>query len=149
MAQPSLSGVAKYHGAHHMARDIDIYFTQGSSYTSPTWTCKDWNGAVVSLVGKTLTSQMRRGLQALYAVNFTVSVPDAAGGKYNLSLVNGTTEHIRTGRYVYDVLMVDDATQDAVVIQSGVVRVDEGVTGKPGTIVFNPAPTETEDFGTV
>ena len=87
----------------------------------------DTNSAF-DLTGYTVESQMRKWAGSSSAVSFTtdVEIPSTAG-KIFITLTAAQTTSIKPGRYVYDVVIIDEFGVKNRVIE-GMVLVTEGVT---------------------
>jgi hypothetical protein len=87
----------------------------------------DTNSAF-DLTGYTVESQMRKWAGSSSAVSFTtaVEIPSTAG-KILIKLTAAQTTIIKPGRYVYDVIIIDEFGVKNRVIE-GMVLVTEGVT---------------------
>jgi hypothetical protein len=87
----------------------------------------DTNSAF-DLTGYTVESQMRKWAGSSSAVPFTTSVEmPSTAGKILIKLTAAQTTIIKPGRYVYDVVIIDDIGVKNRVIE-GMVLVTEGVT---------------------
>lgn len=96
----------------------NLYIDQGSDYTT-TVTINDSAGSPLDLTNYTSTAQIRKTYSSSTSVDFTVTFDsDRATGKITLSLTNSQTSAIKSGLYVYDVLISD--------INSKKTRVVEG-----------------------
>ena len=87
----------------------------------------DTNSAF-DLTGYTVESQMRKWAGSSSAVSFTTNVEmPSTAGKILIKLTAAQTTIIKPGRYVYDVVIIDDIGVKNRVIE-GMVLVTEGVT---------------------
>jgi len=87
----------------------------------------DTNSAF-DLTGYTVVSQMRKWAGSSSAVSFTTSVEiPSTVGKILIKLTAAQTTIIKPGRYVYDVVIIDQFGVKNRVIE-GMVLVTEGVT---------------------
>lgn len=87
----------------------------------------DTNSAF-DLTGYTVESQMRKWSGSSSATSFTTSVEiPSTAGKILLRLTSEQTTNLKPGRYVYDVIIIDDFGVRNRVIE-GMVLVTEGVT---------------------
>jgi hypothetical protein len=80
------------------------------------------------LTGYTVESQMRKWAGSSSATSFTtnIEIPSTAG-KITIRLTSAQTTIIKPGRYVYDVVIIDEFGVKNRVIE-GMVLVTEGVT---------------------
>lgn len=80
------------------------------------------------LTGYTVESQMRKWAGSSTATSFTTSVEiPSTAGKILLQLTSTQTKNLKPGRYVYDVVIIDEYGVKNRVIE-GMVLVTEGVT---------------------
>jgi hypothetical protein len=87
----------------------------------------DTNSAF-DLTGYTVESQMRKWAGSSSAVSFTTSIEiPSTAGKILIRLTAAQTTSIKPGRYVYDVVIIDEFDVRNRVIE-GMVLVTEGVT---------------------
>ena len=75
----------------------------------------------------TVEAQMRKWAGSSTATSFTASIEDAAAGQILLRLTSAQTTALKPGRYVYDVVIIDEFNIRNRVIE-GMVLVTEGVT---------------------
>ena len=88
----------------------NLYIDQGSDY-STTVTINDSAGSPLDLTGYTSTAQIRKTYTSSTSVPFLCTFDaDRATGKITISLTNVQTNAIKSGLYVYDVLIADVAT---------------------------------------
>jgi predicted RNA methylase len=81
----------------------------------------------VNLSEYTVSSQMRKYAGSTNAINFTTSItPPGTSGVIGISLSSEQTLGIKSGRYVYDIVIDDGEIKTKVV--EGMVLVREGVT---------------------
>jgi hypothetical protein len=106
----------------------NLVVNSGSDF-SQTFTLEgsDTNSAF-DLTGYTVESQMRKWAGSSSAVSFTssIEIPSTAG-KILIKLTAAQTTIIKPGRYVYDVVIIDEFGVRNRVIE-GMVLVTEGVT---------------------
>lgn len=102
-----------------MAAISNLVIDQGTTY-SLTITVADATGAVIDLTGYTLRAQLRRSYGATSYTSFTTSSgADPTDGELTISLTHSQTSALKSGRYVYDIEIVDT--------NSVVTRVLEGI----------------------
>ena len=84
------------------------------------------DGTPLNLVGYAASSYIRKHPESLNTTaKFDVSFVDRANGKITLSLGSSITENIKPGRYVYDVLFVDNTSKKSIVIEGNVLATDD------------------------
>jgi len=83
-----------------------------------------------NLTGLLVNAQLRRNFQSRLAVDFTVEITTPTEGEFKLKLTAQQTSALRSGRYVYDVEVVDDTVAPIVVARAlqGIARVTPEVT---------------------
>ena len=84
-------------------------------------------GTFLNLNNYTVTSQMRKWSGSSSAVSFASTVTDADNGQIQISLGSTQTVDIKSGRYVYDVLL-EDAGGFKYKVVEGMILVRVGVT---------------------
>ena len=84
-------------------------------------------GNVINLVGFAGTCFMRKTPENSSYVGFGVSFIDRANGKVNISMASTITSTLKPGRYVYDVVIIDNVGAKTRVVE-GMALVREGVT---------------------
>ena len=106
----------------------NLVVNSGSDF-SQTFTLEgsDTNSAF-NLTGYTVESQMRKwaGSSSATSFNTNIEIPSTAG-KISLILTSTQTANLKPGRYVYDVVIIDEFNVKNRVIE-GMVLVTEGVT---------------------
>lgn len=85
-----------------MATISNLYIDQGSDFSAIV-TLNNQTGTSINLTDYTVKSQFRKSYQSSSAVNFTVSIYDAANGKIRMQLPASTSSGVAAGRYLYDV----------------------------------------------
>ena len=80
-----------------------------------------------SLVGFTVDAQIRKHAGSNSKTDFTSTIMDAVGGVVKIELDPTQTSAIKSGRYLYDILVTDTNSQKTRVVE-GSVLVREGVT---------------------
>jgi|TARA_R110000868_G_C10622948_1_gene742458 hypothetical protein len=84
--------------------------------------------SALDLSGYTVSAQMRKWSGSSTAITFTTEKPfPQTSGTLTLSLTSVQTSSIKSGRYVYDVIITDSNSIKSRVIE-GMVLVREGVT---------------------
>ena len=70
---------------------------------------------------------MRKSFYSSTANNFTATVTDNSSGEITLTMTAAETANLKPGRYVYDLLITDDAGTKSRIIE-GIVSVTPGTT---------------------
>lgn len=105
----------------------NLYIDQGSDYTT-TVTINDSAGSPLDLTGYTATAQIRKTYTSSTSVSFLVVFDaDRSTGKITISLTNVQTSALKSGLYVYDVLISDVLLKKTRVVE-GTANVSPMVT---------------------
>ena len=108
-----------------MASKANLEIDQGATFSTDL-TLEDDNGDLISLVGYTANSQIRKWYTSSNAAaTFTTSI-NTTSAVITLSLTANQTGDLTSGRYVYDVEISSGATVSRVV--EGIVTVTPQVT---------------------
>ena len=98
-----------------------------------------------NLTGFTIASSIRKHPAAKRGEGFEATIINAAAGKIRLGMSGIKSRQLadegffRTGRYVYDVVVMDAASERTKVLE-GTVLVNIGVTKIPRDTVYPPTP---------
>lgn len=105
----------------------NIVINTGTTF-SQTYTLENINtNSLLNLTGYSVSAQMRKHPAATGVTTFTANVTDVTGGQVNIGLTSTQTASLKSGRYVYDVLVTDSSgNRDRVV--EGMVIVSQGAT---------------------
>jgi len=88
------------------------------------------DGTSLNLVGYAGSSYIRKHPESLIpTAKFNLSFVDRANGRIRVSLASTITAAIKPGRYVYDVLFVDNTTKKSIVIEGNVLATEDISTG--------------------
>lgn len=81
----------------------------------------------MNLATYTANSSMRKSFYSSTANNFTATITDNAAGEITLTMTASETASLKPGRYVYDLLITDDAGTKSRIVE-GIVSVSPGST---------------------
>ena len=101
------------------------------------------NNSPTNLTGFTIASSIRKHPAAKRGEGFEATIINAAAGKIRLGMSGIKSRQLadegffRTGRYVYDVVVTDSASERTKVLE-GTVLVNIGVTKIPRDTVYPP-----------
>lgn len=110
-----------------MAAISNLVIDQGTTY-SLTINVADATGAAVNLTGYTLRAQLRKSYGATSYTSFTTSAgADPTDGELTISLTDAQTSALKSGRYVYDIEIVDTSSVVTRVLE-GIVTITPEVT---------------------
>lgn len=109
-----------------MAIKQNIVIDQGSS-VQLEFNLVDSTGTVIDLTDYNARAQMRKHYESINSVSFACTINVASGG-ISLYLDSIDTDLLSSGRYVYDVELYSDSTDDVYRIVEGLVTVNPGVT---------------------
>lgn len=107
-----------------MATKLNLVIDQGADFTTSV-NLNDTDGNPINLSTYTSRAQLRKHYTSSNAVNFSTS--GTSGGVLTLSLTADQTANIISGRYVYDVEVVDSSNVVSRIVE-GVVTVTPNVT---------------------
>jgi len=105
----------------------NIVVNSGSDFTQ-TFTLENTDSnSALNLTGYSVSAQMRKHAGSTTATDFTTSVEiPETDGKVTISLTSTQTSNLKSGRYVYDILIEKDSVKTRII--EGMVLVREGVT---------------------
>lgn len=106
----------------------NLVINAGSDFTQSFTLEGSESNSAFSLSGYTVQSQMRKWSGSSSATTFTseIAVPSTSG-RIIIKLTSNQTKDLKPGRYVYDVVIIDNEGIKNKVIE-GMVLVREGVT---------------------
>ena len=107
----------------------DQYLEQGASFNT-LLTLTDDYGARYDLTNFAISSRAKKSyITANVAFTFTAQIADPTNGLITLALDAPTTANVPYGKYVYDVIIQDLATNLITRVLEGQIYVAPGVTG--------------------
>ncbi len=111
------------------AADANLLIEQGSTFEVSIKIFES-DDTPRDLTGLVINAQLRRNYRSRMAVDFAVDVFAPTEGQFKLKLTAQQTKILRSGRYVYDVEVVDDSVAPIVVARAlqGTARVTPEVT---------------------
>lgn len=109
-----------------MAQYEELYIDQGSTFQY-TITLANPLGGGFDLTSYETRAQLKRSYKSLTAVDFVVSYPDRTAGAFQLNLTDEATKALKSGQYVFDVVIENTGGEIYRVIE-GIAFVDPGVT---------------------
>jgi hypothetical protein len=108
-----------------MAIKANLLIDQGTDY-STSINLTDDDGNIVSLSNYTANGQIRKTYSSSNAVNFSITL-QSSNGVVLLALTDTQTANLVAGRYVYDVILTDNANVTSRIVE-GIVTVTPRVT---------------------
>ena len=84
-------------------------------------------GKVIDLTGYSAASSLRKHRDSGTAVSFTVGFPDRTNGKIKISIPSWTTNRLKPGRYVYDILMTKPNGDKGIIVE-GTIHARAGIS---------------------
>lgn len=108
-----------------MAIKANLTIDQGTDYSTSV-NLTDADGNVVALSGYTANAQIRKTYSSSNSVSFSVALQEA-NGVIQLSLTDAQTANLVAGRYVYDVIVTNQASITSRVVE-GIVTITPRVT---------------------
>jgi hypothetical protein len=113
-----------------MGAYVDLTIDAGTDFATTIDLIAD-DGTPINITGYAFNSQIRKSYYSVNAAaTLMVSVVDGANGLASITLDAPNTSIIFPGRYVYDVLMIDNNNVKSRVLQ-GIVTVTPQVTFGP------------------
>lgn len=110
-----------------MADFVEIDIEAGANFGLEI-TFQNDNGSAINLTNYTISSQLRKSYYSSSAVNFTITVSTPLDGLAEIDLSANTTANISPGRYVFDVLLVENTSQFTTRAIEGIATVLPRVT---------------------
>jgi len=109
------------------AGTYDIVIDQGSDFSIQIAISED--GTAIPIATHTARAQLRPSpTSSTKTADFTCTVIDASGGKIKMALSNSTTASIASGKYYYDLELVNTSNSTVTRLLQGVARVTPEVT---------------------
>ncbi len=108
-----------------MAIKANLFIDQGSTHATQL-AITDTNGDSVDLTGYTAVAQIRKHFTSSNSVSFQTSIT-AYPGAITLTLSANATSNLVSGRYVYDVEVVDSQGLVSRMVE-GIVTISPNVT---------------------
>ncbi len=109
------------------AGTYDIVIDQGSDFSIQVAISED--GSATAIQTHSARAQLRPSpTSSTKTADFTCTIVDAAGGKINMQLSNSTTAAIASGKYYYDLELVNTNNGTVTRLLQGVARVTPEVT---------------------
>lgn len=112
-----------------MANVVNLYIDQGSDF-SAEFTLENDDGTPMNLTNFTPYSQFRKNYGSVIGYNFTATVTNSLLGKVVLSFTGAQSSAIRSGRYLYDIEVVNSLNQKTRVVE-GVITINPEITRTP------------------
>ena len=109
-----------------MATVRNIYIDQGSKFSVPV-DLSNADGTPTNLTGFTFRSELKRSYYSLTGVSISAVSETPTSGQIILSLTSAQSLALKPGRYVYDVVMIDDEDEETRVVE-GIVTVNPAVS---------------------
>jgi hypothetical protein len=111
-----------------MAAFTELFIDQGTTFNSTIYLSDDVTNADVNVAGYSISSQMRRSYYSANATaDLTCVITNAATGEITLSLTDGETANIKSGRYLFDVVLTSDVGNVSRILE-GIITVNPRVT---------------------
>ena len=106
----------------------NLVINSGSDFTQSFTLEGSDNNSPLNLTGFEVDAQMRKWSGSSSAINFSTNIiAPSTSGRISIGLTSGQTIDLKSGRYVYDILISDPYGIKNRVIE-GMVLVREGVT---------------------
>ena len=109
------------------AGTYDIVIDQGSDFSIEVAIAE--GGTAVQIASHSVRAQLRPSpSSSTKTADFVCTITDTTNGKFTIQLANGTTAAIASGKYYYDVELVNTTTSVVTRLLQGVARVTAEVT---------------------
>ena len=110
-----------------MAITRNLYIDQGSEFYDE-FPLTDSSGAVLNLSAFTAQATMKKSYSATDAIDLGANIPAPIEGKVSVYLSATDTSELTSGRYVYDMVIVEAISGRKIRVVEGIVVVNPGVT---------------------
>jgi len=84
-------------------------------------------GEPINLTGYNAVSHMRKNPESSSYVGFGISFTDRENGKIKISIASTITSTLKSGRYVYDILVIEPSSKRKIAVE-GTVLVRGGIS---------------------
>ncbi len=105
----------------------NLIINAGSTFSQEFDLIESDDSGALNLDGFTVTSQFRKHAGSSSKHDFTTTISDSTNGKILLSLTAAQSAVPKPGRYVYDIIITNAASEKTRVVE-GSVLLREGVT---------------------
>ena len=110
-----------------MATISNLFIDQDADFTT-TVTINDSNGSALDLTSYTALAMIRKTYQSTSATTFTSTfASDRTTGQITISLTDTQTAALESGRYVYDLVIIDSSGTKTRVVE-GIATVNPSVS---------------------
>lgn len=106
----------------------NLVINSGASFSQDFFLENTSTNSALDLSSSSVLSQMRKWSGSTGVTTFTTSIVNASAGQIRISLGSTSTSTLKPGRYVYDVLVVDNSLSTTTRVIEGMALVREGVT---------------------
>jgi len=102
---------------------VNLVIDQGVDFTQTFNLENSASNSALNLTNYTGSAQLRKHASSSKSYTFAVSFPDRLNGTVNITMTDEITKRIKSGRYIYDVILTDvDGLKERVVEGSVLVR---------------------------
>jgi len=106
---------------------VNLVIDQGTDFTQTFTLEDDASGGSLDLAGYTGAAQLRKHASSKKKHDFAVAFPDRANGIVRIDMTDAVTTVIKSGRYIYDILLTDSGGSRTRIVE-GSALVREGAT---------------------
>jgi hypothetical protein len=110
-----------------LAEFVELFIEQGASFNTDV-NISDANGAPKDLTNYSVYSQIRKSYYSTTSYDFTINITDPINGIVEMDMSSELTSNIHPGRYVYDVVIKNNDTQQVTRIFEGIASILPRVT---------------------
>jgi hypothetical protein len=107
---------------------VNLSINSGTSFTQ-TFTLANENGSALNLTNYDVKSQLRKHPQSNSYVNFiATAVSPPSGGVIKIELDPSSTTSLKSGRYMYDIIITNNGTGEKTKVIEGSALVSKSIT---------------------
>jgi hypothetical protein len=107
---------------------VNLSINSGTSFTQ-TFTLANENGSALNLTNYDIKSQLRKHPQSNSYVNFiATAVSPPSTGVIKIELEPSSTTSLKSGRYMYDIIITNNGTGEKTKVIEGSALVSKSIT---------------------
>jgi hypothetical protein len=107
---------------------VNLSINTGTSFTK-TFSILNDNGTELNLTNYDIKSQLRKSSQSNSYVNFiSTAVSPPSSGVIKIELTPNSTNSLKSGRYLYDIIITNNSTGEKTRVAEGFAIVSRSIT---------------------
>jgi hypothetical protein len=107
---------------------VNLSINTGTSFTK-TFPIVSDNGSELDLTNYTINSQLRKSSQSNSYINFiSTAVSPFSSGIIKIELTPNSTNSLKSGRYLYDIIITNNNTGEKTRVREGFAIVSRSIT---------------------